>query len=164
MLPLKLFGNLIPDPWTEATTLTYIHKYFIFLLVTVILRQRLLLLVIRILPLFILGRQLSLTITLRQVLLLSLMKILSIFTLWGQSYVSQSPLGGGNLRKNRPASDRLTETPSCIVNRYPVCNTETDRRDRQTDRQTDRGLVRRREGEVEERQWREKWKCEWRTG
>ena len=38
-----------------------------------------------------------------------------------------------NHRKNRPGSDRRTETPSWIVYRYPVWNTETDRRDRQTD-------------------------------
>ena len=39
-----------------------------------------------------------------------------------------------NHRKYQPGSDRLTETLSCIVERYPVCYTETDRRDRQTDR------------------------------
>ena len=85
------------------------------------------------------------------------------FPFWAAAPKGWCPVG--NLRKNRPASDRLTETPSCIVNRYPVCNAETDRRDRQTDRQTDRGSVRSKEkrgrgrGETMERK-----KCEWRMG
>ena len=42
-----------------------------------------------------------------------------------------------NHRNYRPRSDTLTETLSCIIDQYPVCYTETDRRVRQTDRQAD---------------------------